>query len=340
MSHRLSILRTLALLAFFTIGSRAEEVVNVYSARHYDTDDKLYQAFEKKTGIKVKIIEGGSDGLIERIKREGKRSPADVFITVDAGRLDKAEKAKILAEVESPLLSKRVPAHLRHPQGLWFGLTQRVRVLIVSKERVAKDAIARYEELADPKWKGRVLIRSSTNVYNQSLVGSLIQNLGDKKAKAWCEGVVANLARKPQGGDRDQIRGVASGEADVAVSNHYYFARMLGSDKKADRDAANACRLVFPNQKDRGAHVNVSGAGVVKTAPNRANAIKFIEFLVSDEAQKVFSAGNNEYPVVQSVSPPAVLKQFGKFKADSVSAYKFGNNNKKAILMMNAAKWR
>ena len=334
-------LRTLAFLALTFCASFAQaQVVNVYSARHYDTDDKLYQIFKKKTGITVKVIQGGSSSLLERLNREGKRSPADVFITVDAGRLYKAEERGIFGSVKSAVLNKRVPQNLRHPQGLWFGLTQRVRIILVSKTRVPKGAITRYEDLAKPRWRNKVLIRSSGNIYNQSLVGSMMEALGQKGAMSWCRDLVRNMARKPQGGDRDQIRGVAAGEADVAVSNHYYYARLLTSKKKADRKAANAVRLIFPNQKDRGAHVNISGAGLVKTAPNRANAIKFLEFLVSDEAQKIFAAGNNEYPVVNGVEPPAVLKQFGTFKADTVSAYKFGKNNRQAIRMMNRARWR
>ena len=324
----------------FAVGLQAADVVNIYSARHYDTDDALFQKFKTQTGITVKVIEGNSDALLTRLRREGKRSPADIFITVDAGRLNKAEAQGIFAPVTSKILTDRVPTNLRHPKGLWFGLTQRVRIILVSKTRVQPGEITRYEDLAKTKWRKRVLIRSSSNVYNQSLVGSLIAKYGDKRALAWCEAVVANMARRPQGGDRDQIRAVAAGEGDVAVANHYYYARLLTSPKEADRRAANAVRLVFPNQKDRGAHVNISGAGVVKTAPNKANAIKFLEFLVSDEAQKVFSAGNNEYPVVKSVPPPQVLKQFGTFKADTVSAHEFGRNNQKAIRLMDRAKWR
>ena len=335
-------LRLITALAFgfVAVAAQGADVVNIYSARHYDTDDTLYRNFKDRTGITVKVIEGNSDALLSRLKREGKRSPADVFITVDAGRLNKAERQGIFAPVKSNVLAERVPSHLRHPEGLWFGLTQRVRVILASKARVKPDEITRYEDLAKPKWRKRVLIRSSSNVYNQSLVGSLIARYGEKRALAWCEAVVANMARRPQGGDRDQIRAVAAGEGDVAVANHYYYARLLTSSKEADRRAANAVRLIFPNQKDRGAHVNISGAGVVKTAPNKANAIKFLEFLVSDRAQQVFAAGNNEYPVVKSVAPPAVLKQFGTFKADAVSAHKFGNNNQQAIRLMDRAKWR
>ena len=210
----------------------------------------------------------------------------------------------------------------------------------MSKERVKPGEITRYEDLAKPKWRKRVLIRGSSNIYNQSLVGSLIEAHGQKEALSWCRSLVRNMARRPQGGDRDQIRAVAAGEGDVAVANHYYFARLLTSKKEADRKAANAVRLIFPNQKDRGAHVNISGAGLLKSSRNQANAIKFLEFLVSNEAQKIFAAGNNEYPVVKGVAPPPALKRFGKFKSDPVSAYKFGKNNRRAIFMMDRARWR
>ena len=317
----------------------AEEVVNVYSARHYDTDDSIYDEFTAKTGIKVNLISASSDALIERLQREGKRSPADVFITVDAGRLFQAEQKDIFQPIKSATLEKQIPANLRHPDGLWFGLTKRARIILRSKDRTKKGEIKTYEDLANPKWKGKVLIRGSSNVYNQSLVGSIIEAQGKSGAEAWCKGVVANMARPPQGGDRDQIKGVAAGEGDVAVANSYYFARML-SGTPEEREAASKVEVVFPNQENRGTHVNLSGVGVVKAAPNKANAIKFIEFLASDRAQEVFAKGNNEYPVAPSAQTIPVLKEFGKFKEDKVNAAKFGNNNTEAIRMMDRAGWR
>ena len=327
-------------LIVFSINATASDTVTVYSARHYDTDDALYQKFEEQAGIKVNVIEGRSEALLERMRREGKRSPADVFITVDAGRLNTAEEEGIFQGVSSRVLNERVPEHLRHPQGLWFGLTKRVRVILVSKDRVKPGEITSYEDLAKPRWRKSVLIRSSSNVYNQSLVGSLIEQHSEAQALKWCQALVENMARRPQGGDRDQIRAVAAGEGAVAVANHYYYARLLASEKAADREAANAVRLVFPNQHGRGAHVNISGAGVVKTAPNKENAVKFLEYLVSDDAQKAFAAGSYEYPVVPAVPRASVLEQFGEFKGDVVSAYAFGKNNKKAIRIMDQAGWR
>jgi len=338
--HRLMHATRITLLTLLTTCLvHAEEVVNVYSARHYDTDDTIYDEFTAKTGIKVNLISASSDALIERLQREGKRSPADVFITVDAGRLFQAEQKDIFQPISSPVLSRQIPANLRHPEGLWFGLTKRARIILRSKERTNKGEISNYEDLADPKWKGRVLIRSSSNVYNQSLVGSIIEAQGKSNAETWCKGVVANMARPPQGGDRDQIKGVAAGEGDVAVANSYYFARML-SGTPEEREAASKVEVVFPNQKNRGTHVNLSGVGVVKAAPNKANAIKFIEFLSGDRAQEVFAKGNNEYPVAPSAQTIPVLKDFGAFKEDQVNAAKFGNNNTEAIRMMDRAGWR
>ncbi|MEO1617355.1 MAG: Fe(3+) ABC transporter substrate-binding protein [Planctomycetota bacterium] len=326
----------------FTITHRpvsAEDVVNVYSARHYDTDDAIYDEFTDKTGIKVNLIEGNSDALLQRLAREGNRSPADVFITVDAGRLYQAEKQGVFQPIASKELQERIPENLRHPDGLWFGLTKRARILLRSKERTVKGDIASYEELADPKWKGRVLIRSSSNVYNQSLVGSIIKAHGEQDALKWCEGVVANMARKPQGGDRDQIKAVAAGEGDVAVANSYYYARMLTGSAE-EKAAAAKVAVVFPNQDGRGTHVNLSGVGVVASAPNKENAIKFIVFLAGDRAQEAFAASNNEYPVVEGVAKTSVLTGFGEFREDELNAAAFGNLNEKAVRMMDRAGWR
>ena len=323
------LLTTLVILCM-THSSFAAEVVNVYSARHYDTDDAIYQEFEKKTGIQVQLIEGNSDALLARLKREGKRSPADVFITVDAARLFQAQQQGVFQKTTSALLVKRIPENLRHPDGLWFGLTKRARILLVSRARVKEGEITRYEDLAKPELKGRVLIRSSSNVYNQSLLGSLIQAHGETAAENWCKALVSNMARTPQGGDRDQIRAVAAGEGDVAVANSYPM----------DRAAAAKVRAAFPNQSDRGTHVNLSGAGVVSGAPNQKNAVRFLEFLASDRAQEVFSAGNNEYPVVKGVKTVPVLERFGNFREDVLNASVFGQNTLSAIRMMDRSGWR
>lgn len=317
----------------------ADEVVNVYSARHYDTDDELIKRFTAETGIKVNIIEGRSDTLLARMAQEGDLSPADVFITVDAGRLRMAEERGLFQPVRSKVLEAALPASVRHPEGLWFGLTKRARVIVAAKDRVPSDLTLDYEDLAGPEWKGRVLIRSSSNIYNQSLVASLIAANGAEATAEWCRGVVANLARPPQGGDTDQIRAVAAGEGDVAVVNHYYLARLLGG-KPADREVAERVRVIFPNQDGRGTHVNICGAGVVKTAPNRENAIRFIEFLASEPAQRRFAEGNLEYPSMKDVPTSSVLTAFGEFKSDPLNASMLGANNKQAVRIMDRAGWR
>jgi len=319
--------------------ANAEEVVNVYSSRHYDTDDQLYALFTEQTGIKVNLIEGDTDALLTRLEREGDLSPADVFIAVDAGRLHKAVDQGVLQPVESDTLSERVPEHLRHPEGLWFGLSKRARVILLSKD-VPADYVDTYEHLGLGKIDGGLLIRSSSNIYNQSLVASLIAHHGVEWAKRWAKDVVKNMARKPQGGDRDQIRAVAAGEGEVAVANHYYYARMLAGDDAEDREAASKLRLVWPNQDGRGTHVNVSGAGVVKGAPNRENAVKLIEFMTTPQAQRLYALANYEYPVIEGLELPEVLKGFGEFKADEINAAELGKLNREAVKAMDAAGWR
>lgn len=314
-------------------------VVNVYSARHYDVDDSLYERFKAETGIEVNLIEGDSASLLERLRREGDQSPADLFIAVDAGRLHQAETEGIFDSVQSDVLSERIPESLRHPEGLWFGLTKRARVIVYAKDRVQPGDIATYEDLADPKWKGKVLIRSSSNIYNQSLMGSIVAAMGEADAETWCKGLVANMARKPQGGDRDQVRAVAAGEGDVAVANTYYLGHMMAGSPE-DQDAASKVGVIFPNQDGRGTHVNISGAGVVKGAPNRDNAIKFLEFLVGDEAQTVFAGGNKEYPVTVGTEVAPELAGFGTFKEDAVNASVFGAANQQAVMLMDRCGWR
>ncbi|MEM9916123.1 MAG: Fe(3+) ABC transporter substrate-binding protein [Planctomycetota bacterium] len=316
-----------------------ENVVNVYSSRHYDTDVVLYQQFEAATGIRVNVIEGDTDALLTRITREGDLSPADVFIAVDAGRLHKAVELDVLQPVTSDVLSERIPEHLRHPDGLWFGLSQRVRVFLLSPD-VPADFVTTYEDLASKEIDGGLLLRSSSNIYNQSMVGSLLAYHGPEWTEDWARGVVDNFARRPQGGDTDQIRALAAGEGEIAVANHYYFARMLAGDNAADRAAASKLRLVFPNQEDRGAHVNVSGAGIVKNAPNRENAVALLEFLTTVEAQQQYALANHEYPVVEGVELTDVLKGFGTFKADQLNAAELGNNNREAVRVMDRAGWR
>lgn len=315
-------------------------VVNLYSSRHYDTDEELYRRFREATGIRVNVVEAEADQLIERIKNEGDNSPADLLLTVDAGRLWRAEQENLFQPVTSPVLTAEIPEHLRHPDGLWFGLTQRARVIMYHKDRVNPTDLSTYEDLVDPNWRGRILIRSSTNIYNQSLVGSLIAAHGAEDTETWARGLVANFARDPQGGDIDQIKAVAAGLGDLAVSNTYYLARLIKSNKAEDQAVANAIGVFFPNQSDRGTHVNISGAGLVKTAPHADLALEFLEYLVSPEAQRIFAESNHEYPVVDGVAIDSVVSGFGDFKADSLNAAVFGQNNPEALRITDRAGWK
>jgi len=320
-------------------GAQAEEV-NLYSSRHYDTDVALYEGFTDATGIEINLIEGDADQLIERIKAEGQNSPADVLITVDAGRLWRAEDAGLLQSTASAVLEERIPAKLRHPEGQWFGLSQRLRGIVYAEGRVDPSEITSYEGLADPKWQGRVCIRSSTNVYNQSLVASMIEADGIEETEAWAKGLVENMAREPAGGDTDQIKAVAAGECDVAVVNHYYFVRLIESESEEDRAVAEGLEIVFPNQDGRGAHANVSGAGVVATAPNQENAVRFLEYLTTPEAQAYFAQGNYEFPVVDGVKLVPVLEPWAEIKTDDVNAAKLGENNPEAVKLMDRVGWK
>lgn len=317
-----------------------EAVVNLYSARHYDVDDQLYAQFTADSGIAVRVVEGKSDELIERMRSEGTNSPADVFIAVDAGRLWRADEANLFQPISSAVLEEQVPDNLRHPEGLWFGLTKRARVIVYNKENVTAAELSTYEDLAEPKWRGRVCIRSSNNIYNQSLVGSMIETVGLEDTEAWANGLVENFARLPEGGDVSQIKAVAAGQCGVAIVNHYYWARLAKSDDSEDQDVIAKTAVFFPNQSDRGTHVNISGAGVVATAPNRDNAIAFLEFLVSPYAQKVFAEANNEYPVVEGVELDPIVAELGEFNVDEVNVSAYGRNNVEVIKLFDRVGWR
>jgi iron(III) transport system substrate-binding protein len=336
-----SLVAALALSAVAFAAIAQDNVVNIYSGRHYKSDEALYEAFTKKTGIKVNRIEASEDAIIERIRNEGQRSPADVMITVDAGRLWRAEQLGLFQPVKSQLLESRIPASFREPGGHWFGFSSRARVIAYNKEKVKPGEIENYEQLADPKWKGRVCTRSSTHVYSLSLMGALIDHLGAEKAEAWAKAVRANLAQEPKGGDTDQLKAVAAGQCDVALSNQYYYARLARSDKAEEKAIAGKLGIVFPNQKSWGTHVNISGAGVAKNAPHRENAVKFLEFLASDEAQRYFADGNNEWPVVASVKVDnPVLSSFGNFKRDQINVAQLGKNQPSSQKIYDRVAWK
>jgi iron(III) transport system substrate-binding protein len=314
--------------------------VNVYSARHYSSDRAIWEAFTKRTGIRVNVVEAEHDQLVQRLKSEGAGSPADVLITVDAGRLASAVEAGLLQPVRNPTLDAIVPAHLRHPEGYWYGVAMRARVLVYHKDRINPSDIGTYESLAEPRLKGRLVTRSGTNIYNLSLVGSVIAARGADATRTWARGIVANLARPPQGGDTDQIKAVAAGVGDVAISNSYYFARLASSAKPEDRAVTQRLGVVFPNQGDRGTHVNVSGAALLKTAPHRENGLRLIAFLLEPEAQRLLADGSMEYPANPKVAPHPVLGALGTFRQDEINADSYARNSAAAARIMDEVGWK
>ncbi|HZM35388.1 MAG TPA: Fe(3+) ABC transporter substrate-binding protein [Burkholderiales bacterium] len=332
---------SLVLLVCATGAAAQGNVVNIYSSRHYQTDEALYAGFTKLTGIKINRIEAGEDALIERIRNEGARSPADVLVTVDAGRLWRAEQLGLFQPVRSNVLESRIPPSFREPDGEWFGFSMRARILAYNKHKVQPSELRSYEDLADPRWKGRICVRSSTNIYNLSLMGALIDRLGEAKAEQWAGAVRANMAREPKGGDTDQLKAVAAGECDVAISNHYYYARLARSEKPDEKAVAAKLGVAFPSLAGAGTHVNVSGAGVLKHAPHREAAVKFLEYLASDEAQHYFADGNNEWPVVPSARlANPVLSALGEFKYDPINVSVLGRNQPSAQKVFDRAGWK
>ncbi len=335
-----SIAPVLAAVLFALPAAAQDKVLNLYSSRHYQTDEALYEGFTKKTGIKVNRIEANEDALLERLKNEGARSPADVLVTVDAGRLWRAEQLGLFAPVRSKVLEERIPGELRHPDGLWFAFSVRARPIFYRKGAVDPAQLRDYEDLADPKWKGKICIRSSANMYNLSLMSSMIAGVGPVKAEQWAAGVVANFARSPKGGDTDQIKAVAAGECQLAVANTYYYVRLLKSGKPEDRAVAEKVGVIFPNQSGRGTHVNISGAGILRNAPHREAAISFLEYLASDAAQAYFANGNNEYPAVGKVRGNPELAALGEFRKDSVNVTLLGKNQAAAQQAYDRAGWK
>jgi iron(III) transport system substrate-binding protein len=309
------------------LASAQEKQVNLYSSRHYQTDEALYADFTRQTGIKINRIEGTEDALLERLKNEGRNSPADVLLTVDVARLWRAQQMDLLQPVRSAVLDQRIPPHLREPGGHWFGFSKRARVIVYNKQLVDPASVQNYEDLAAPAMKGKVCTRSLSHVYNLSLMSALIDHLGEQEAQQWARGIKANLARDPKGGDTDQILSVAAGECQVAISNTYYYVRLASSKKSDDRAAAAKAGVVFPNQKSFGTHINISGGGILRHAPNRDHALRFLEYLAGDSAQSYFANGNNEWPAVPTVQlqNPA-LAQLGAFREDKLNVGMLGQN--------------
>jgi iron(III) transport system substrate-binding protein len=313
--------------------------VNVYSSRHYDTDDALYERFTEETGISVNRIEAQADELIARMLAEGANSPADVLITVDVGRMERAEAEGLLQPYASEVIQKRVPAHLQHPEELWYGVAQRTRIIFYSKDRV-ENPPQTYEALADPEFEGRICIRSSSNVYNQSLLASLIEVHGEETAREWATGIVNNMARPPQGGDTDQLRGIVSGECDISVANHYYFARGLARHVDGLTGSTDEIGWVWPNQSDRGTHVNLTTAGMAANAPNSENALALLEFLTGAYAQGHFASQNHEFPVIDGVETTDAANSLGTFKPDTTTpTASFVANAPRAQAIFNEVGW-
>ncbi len=328
-----------ALSALIAGSAAAEGELNLYSSRHYDTDERLYTDFEEATGIKINRIEGKADELIARMEAEGANSPADILLTVDTSRLARAKNAGLLQAVDSEVLDQRIPDNLQDADNQWFGFSQRARIIFYDKNDVTNPP-STYLDLADPEYKGLVCIRSSTNTYNQTLLASIITHHGAEKAKEWAAGVVANMARDPQGGDTDQLRGIVSGECEIAVSNSYYFARALRKNVKGLSDSVDMIGIQFPSQDAQGAHMNLSGAGVAAHAPNKDNAVKFLEYLASDQAQVYFSNGNDEYPAVAGVPLAENVAALGEFKADDINLSEVAKNIPEAQKIFNEVGWK
>ncbi|MEX2466580.1 MAG: Fe(3+) ABC transporter substrate-binding protein [Gemmatimonadota bacterium] len=336
-----TILAAVALAALAACGGSDDgEAVNVYSHRHYEADQILFDRFTELTGIEVNVVTASADELITRLETEGEASPADVLITVDAGRLHRAKTRGLLQSISSPVLESNVPDHLRDRDGEWWGLTQRARVIAYHRERVDSTELSTYEALAEPEWDDRVLIRSSENVYNQSLIASIIANDGEEAAAEWAEGIVENMAREPSGGDTDQVTAVAAGAGDVAVVNTYYIARLVESTNPEEQRVASQIGVFFPNQDGRGTHVNVSGAGVTRYAGNVDNAVALLEFLTSEEAQGIFAEANQEYPVHPDVPWSETLLSWGDFRADTLDLTVLGELNDAAVRIADRAGWR
>jgi len=341
----IKILLSIILICIFTTPHSliaTDKVVNIYSARKEALIMPLLKRFKNETGINFRLVTGKADGLLKRLEIEGSLSPADVFITVDAGRLQRAKKAGVLQKIDNPFLKERIPASLRDRENFWFGLSQRARTIIYNKGTLDASKLSTYEDLASPTWKGQLCIRSSDSVYNQSLVASMIEVNGIDKTESWARGLVQNFARPPTGGDTDLLKATAAGQCSIALANTYYLGRLINSKINSERNAAKNLKVFWPNQGDgdRGVHVNVSGAGITKYARNINEALSLLEFLVTDESQKWYAEVNNEYPVVEGAEISKTLESFGSFKADSINLTILGVNNPKAVKLMDRAGWR
>ena len=315
------------------------ESLTLYTHRHYDSDKLIFKRFEETTGIIINVVKASADELIQKMETEGNQSPADLLLTVDAGRLVRAKNKNLLQSANSDILNSTIPMHLKDSSNYWFGLTKRARVIVYNKETVTSSDLADYEDLVNEKWKNKILIRSSNNIYNQSLMASIIANKGIDSAKVWAEGIVNNFARSPKGNDRDQVKAILAKEGDLAIINTYYLGKLINSKDSNEVAAGNAVGIFFPNQENRGTHINVSGIGIAKNSKNKLNAIKLMEYLISEEVQEIFANANYEYPVNKYAKSSKLLESWGEFKEDKLSLTKLGELNKKAVILFDEVKW-
>ena len=314
--------------------------VNLYSQRHYSVDELQYENFTKLTGIKVNVIKANADELIERLKNEGENSPADLFITVDAGKLQKAAELELLQKVSNSKINDNVSNDLKDKNGYWVPITYRARIVVYSNDRVNKNDLSTYEDLANEKWKGRILVRSSSNAYNQALMSSIVANLGSDVASSWSNGIVKNFARDPKGSDRDQVKAIAAGQGDLAIVNSYYIGLLLSSKKEEELNAGKSVSVFFPNQEDRGSHINVSGIGLTKNSPNKENAIKLMEYLTGEEAQNTYVNNSYEYAANPKVKPSKIVQAWGTFKRDELDLNMLGKFRQEAIRIFDKTGWK
>ena len=337
--------KILSLFAIFMLGcaeNETEQVVNIYSQRHYDVDQMQYDNFEKSTGIKVNVIKSNADELIQRMQNEGDNSPADLFITVDVGKLWQASNMGLLQKYQDQSLTDGITESLLDKNGFWIPVTYRSRILVHSNERVQRSELSTYEDLANSKWKGRLLVRSSSNSYNQALLSSLVGNLGDEATKSWTQAVVSNFARDPKGNDRDQVKAIAAGQGDVAIVNSYYIGLLLSSENEEEINAGKSVSVFFPNQGEgqRGSHINVSGIALAKNSPNKSNALKLIRYLTTDEAQETYVNNTYEYSVKPNIMPNKIVSDWGSFKKDPLDLNILGIKRNEAIRIFDAAGWK
>ncbi|MFU8792404.1 MAG: Fe(3+) ABC transporter substrate-binding protein [Acholeplasmataceae bacterium] len=345
MSKKYILLMTLGCLAIFLSAcqfgqTKGDNVVTIYSERHYDVDQELYDAFTESTGIQVQVVRDGADQLMTRLENEGTDSPADLLIIADVGRIHQAKEQGLLQTSTSEILDANIPSKYRDSEDYWYGLTKRARVLVYHPDRVDVSDLSTYEALTEEVWQGRVITRTSTNIYNQSLMASFIAIHGREAAQEWAAGLVANFARDPQGNDRDQAKAVVAGDADVAIMNTYYIGRMLYSSDPFEVEVAQTVRVFFPNQETTGTHVNISAGGITKYAPNKENALRLLEFLSQPEQQAIYAEANFEYPIHPDVEPHALLKSWGDFIAQDIPLYVLGQHSTEATIVMNEVGWK